>query len=64
MIGKHRVSVTIQEEENRFGGGGEDGAAAQPANYTLPERYRLGSELLVEIPPAGTDTLELALTSP
>jgi hypothetical protein len=63
-VGKHRVSVTIQEEENRFGGGGEDGATAEPANYTLPQRYRLGTELVVEIPPDGTDQLELALTSP
>ncbi len=64
MIGKHSVSVTIQEEENRFGGGGEDGATAGPANYTLPERYRAGTALVAEVPPEGTDKLELVLTSP
>lgn len=66
MIGKHRVSVTIIEEENRYGGGGEtDGGGNRvPPKYTLPERYRLGTELEVDVPPDGTDKLELALTSP
>lgn len=66
MIGKHRVSVTIIEEENRYGGGGESDGAGNRARpkYTLPERYRLGTELQVEVTPKGTDHLELALTSP
>lgn len=66
MIGKHRVSVTIPEEENKFGGGGGGGDAgfAGRAVYTLPERYRLGTELVIEVPPEGMDQLELKLTSP
>jgi hypothetical protein len=63
MVGKHRVSVTIPEEEDRYGGGGES-ARAGPPRYTLPERYRLGTELVVEVPPEGNEDLELALTSP
>ena len=65
MIGKHRVSVTIIEEENRYGGGGEDGGGSGgPPKYTLPDRYRLGTELVVEIPPEGTDQLHLELKTP
>ena len=63
MIGKHRVSVTIPEEESRFGGGGETPGGGRPV-YTLPERYRLGTELIVEVPKEGTDKLDLKLTSP
>lgn len=74
MVGKHKVSVTIPEEENRYGGGGGGGASEDGsvndagftgvARYTLPERYRLGTALEVEVPPEGTDSLELNLTSP
>jgi hypothetical protein len=65
MIGKHRVSVTIPEEEQRYGGGTEDGSVpvGRP-KYTLPDRYRHGTELVVEVPPDGLDKLELVLTSP
>jgi hypothetical protein len=65
MIGKHRVSVTLIEEENRYGGGAESGdtPAGRP-KYTIPDRYRLGTELVVEVPPEGTDKIELVLTSP
>jgi hypothetical protein len=64
MVGKHRVSVTIPEEEDRYGGGGESGGRAGPPKYTLPERYRLGTELVVEVPPDGHENLELTLVSP
>ena len=65
MIGKHSVRVTIPEEENRFGGGGEDGATyTGERKYLLPDRYRMGTDLVVEIPPEGTDKIELVLTSP
>jgi hypothetical protein len=65
MIGKHRVSVTIPEEESRYGGGGESGITftGRP-KYTLPERYRFGTELVVEVPAGGTDKIELVLKSP
>jgi hypothetical protein len=63
MIGTHRVSVTIIEEEQRYGGSGDAGFTG-PRKYTLPERYRLGTELKIEVPPGGTDKLELKLTSP
>ncbi len=64
MIGKHRVSVTIPEEESRYGGGAESGRPAGKPVYTIPRRYRLGEALQIEVPPEGTDNLELKLTSP
>jgi hypothetical protein len=64
MIGKHRVSVTMPDEENRFGGGGESDQPGGRPVYKLPERYRLGTELEIEVPEEGTDNLELKLTSP
>jgi hypothetical protein len=64
-VGKHNVRVTIQEEENRYGGGGDGGGGnAGPARYTIPLRYRLGIDMVVEVPPEGTDKIELKLTSP
>lgn len=62
-IGKHIVKVTIQEEEDRFGGGGEQEASGPP-RYTIPERYRWGTALEVEVPPEGADQVKLELTSP
>lgn len=67
-VGKNRVSVTIIEEEQLFGGGGggtsNDEGYTGVVKYTLPQRYRHGTELTVDVPSEGTNTLELTLTSP
>lgn len=65
-IGKNRVSVTLIEEERLYGGGGtsSDEGYTGVVKYTLPQRYRHGTELVVEVPPVGNDALELTLTSP
>jgi hypothetical protein len=64
MIGKHHVSVTNPEEENKYGGGVESGWTGGKPVYTIPERYRLGTELKVEVPADGNEHLDLKLTSP
>lgn len=59
MIGKHRVSITLDDYE-------EDSADDETADYaeSIPARYNVESELTFTVPEEGTDKANFDLTTP
>jgi hypothetical protein len=58
VIGKHRVSISTYQ-----GGEDERGQMVVTAPEEVPERYNEETELVFEVPSAGTDAADFALTS-